>query len=131
MGDFGDLLRSQGVDFIAAPTSAFVQFRGASDLLAAPTIAIRAARFLRNRKVAIVHSNDSAMHATWGLPARLAGAKLLWHHRSDPDARGLRYFAPWIANQVFAMLDGKQRKKALLDKSANAVRELVTALKLE
>src|SRR3546814_2769463 len=44
-------------------------------------------RFLRSKNVAIVHSNDGRTHATWALPARLAGAKLLWHHRGNPGAR--------------------------------------------
>src|SRR5262245_43407017 len=32
------------------------------------------ARFLRNRGVGIVHTNDGRMHATWAIPSRLAGA---------------------------------------------------------
>src|SRR3546814_7600661 len=46
-------------------------------------------RFLRSKNVAIVHSNDGRTHATWALPARLAGAKLLWHHRGNPGARAI------------------------------------------
>jgi glycosyltransferase involved in cell wall biosynthesis len=57
-------------------------------------------RFLRQRRVAIVHTNDGRTHATWGLAARLAGAKLLWHHRGDPTALGLRFVAPLLANHV-------------------------------
>src|SRR3546814_20199061 len=51
-------------------------------------------RFLRSKNVAIVHSNDGRTHATWALTARLAGAKLLWHPRGNPGARGLRFAAP-------------------------------------
>src|SRR3546814_13746111 len=60
-------------------------------------------RFLRSKNVAIVHSNDGRTHATWALPARLAGAKLLWHHRGNPGARGLRFAAPLLANEVVAV----------------------------
>lgn len=60
-------------------------------------------RFLRKHKVDIVHSNDGRTHAIWGLAARLAGARLLWHHRGDPDAMGLRYLAPLIASRIVAV----------------------------
>lgn len=60
-------------------------------------------RFLRQHKVDIVHSNDGRTHAIWGVAARLAGARLLWHHRGDPDAKGLRYLAPLIASRIVAV----------------------------
>ena len=56
--------------------------------------------FLRQRNVDIVHTNDGRTHATWALAARLSGAKLLWHHRGDPTASGLRIAAPLLANRV-------------------------------
>lgn len=58
------------------------------------------ARFLREHNVRIVHTNDGRSHGTWALPARLSGARLLWHHRADPQARGLRYLAPLLADQI-------------------------------
>ena len=60
----------------------------------------RRARFLRASGATIVHSNDGRTHATWALAAKLAGCKLLWHHRADPTAKGLRYVAPWVADQI-------------------------------
>jgi glycosyltransferase involved in cell wall biosynthesis len=57
-------------------------------------------KYLRNRNVDIVHTNDGRTHATWALAARMAGAKLLWHHRGDPTALGLRFVAPLLANRV-------------------------------
>lgn len=60
----------------------------------------RMIRFLRRHHVDIVHTNDGRTHAIWGLAARLAGTRLLWHHRGDPGAKGLRYLAPLIANQI-------------------------------
>lgn len=65
--------------------------------------AVPLARFLRRRGVAIVHSNDGRTHATWALAAKLARAKLLWHHRGSPDAAGLRLAAPLLANRVVAV----------------------------
>src|SRR3546814_7063412 len=40
------------------------------------------------------------MHVTWGPAARLAGRKLLGHHRSSPRAKGLRFLAPLLAHRV-------------------------------
>ncbi|THK34730.1 glycosyltransferase family 1 protein [Ensifer sp. MPMI2T] len=56
--------------------------------------------FLRRHRVDIVHTNDGRMHATWALAARLSGAKLLWHHRGDPMARGVNIVAPLLANHI-------------------------------
>lgn len=60
-------------------------------------------RFLRRQQIDIVHVNDGQTNANWALAARLAGAKLVWHHRGDPDARGLRFLAPLLADQVLAV----------------------------
>ncbi len=105
-GQFGDFLRSEGISFELAPTPVHIspvpagRRQGLVDtarMLAALT------RYLRERKVRIVHSNEGPMHATWGVPAKLAGAKLLWHHRSSPYARGLRHLAPWLADHVISV----------------------------
>lgn len=58
------------------------------------------AGMLRRHQARIVHTNDGRMHVFGGLAARLAGAKHVWHHRSDPDSVGLRYAAPAIANHL-------------------------------
>lgn len=39
-------------------------------------------RFLRDRDVAVVHTNDARMHLTWAAPTRLAGAGFVWHQRT-------------------------------------------------
>lgn len=58
---------------------------------------------LRDLNARIVHTNDGRSHATWGLPAKLANARLLWHHRADPQAKGLNYLAPFIADQIVSV----------------------------
>ena len=58
------------------------------------------AAFLREQGVDIVHTNDGRTHATWSLAAKRAGAKLVWHHRGDPTAKGLRWLAPLVADQI-------------------------------
>jgi len=60
-------------------------------------------RFLRRERVDIVHTNDGGTHARWALAARLAGARLVWHHRGDPGALGLRTLAPLLADRVLAV----------------------------
>lgn len=59
--------------------------------------------FLRRHRIDIVHVNDGRTSANWALAARLAGAKLVWHHRGDPKALGLRFVAPLLAHQVLAV----------------------------
>ena len=57
-------------------------------------------RCLKGLEADVVHTNDGRMHATWALPARLSGAKLLWHHRGDPTAVGANMLAPLLASQI-------------------------------
>ncbi|PJG48133.1 glycosyl transferase [Sphingobium sp. LB126] len=61
------------------------------------------ARFLRRNRIDIVHVNDGRSSANWALAARIAGAKLIWHHRGDPGALGLRLLAPALAHRVLAV----------------------------
>lgn len=70
-------------------------------------------RFLRQHGVDIVHTNDGRTHATWSLAARLAGARLVWHHRADPDALGLRLLAPLAASRVLTVSKFSLPKKQL------------------
>jgi len=63
----------------------------------------RRARFLKRHGVDIVHINDGRTAASWALAARLAGTKLVWHHRGDPNALGLRLLAPAVAHRVLAV----------------------------
>jgi glycosyltransferase involved in cell wall biosynthesis len=103
-GPLADMLREAGIGFEPAPSERYLDgarlWHDAGFVLSQT---LRFARFLRQREVRIVHSNDGHSHATWALPTRLAGARLLWHHRKDPDAKGLRYLAPWAADRVVAV----------------------------
>jgi glycosyltransferase involved in cell wall biosynthesis len=60
-------------------------------------------RFLRQHQVRIVHTNDGLTHATYTVAARLAGARHVWHHRSDPHARGVRFVAPFTADALITV----------------------------
>ena len=72
---------------------------GAIDLTRSLRDIPRLVRFLRARQIDVVHTNDGHTHANWALASRLAGCKLLWHHRGDPGAAGLRLAAPLLAVQ--------------------------------
>lgn len=65
----------------------------------------RLAHLLRRWNIAIVHTNDGRMHLTWALPARLAGCRLIWHHRGDPEALGVNRVAPLLAHRVVSVSD--------------------------
>lgn len=86
----------------APPRRSFAAGRSFSLFSAAATLTglRRRVRFIRENRIDIVHTNDGRSHATWALAAKLGGAKLVWHHRGDPGARGLRFAAPWLADRV-------------------------------
>lgn len=104
--EIAGLLRSEGIPFtsplrwtespLAAPVTAAVMARTLIDAM--PIV-----RFLRRERIDIVHTNDGRTHAPWAFPTRLAGAKLVWHHRGDPTSTGLRIAAPLFANHVVAV----------------------------
>ncbi len=105
-GTIAKFFKAVGVTVEVAPASADLEHGvriGATRALSLTARAVALALYLRRRGVSIVHSNDGRTHATWALAARLAGAKLLWHHRGAPDAAGLRYAAPLLANRVVAV----------------------------
>lgn len=106
-GPLGDLLHNEGIPFETAPVASRLE-RGVSrnNLRALTHLALSIppiVKFLRSRRVAIVHTNDGRMHIIWGVASRLAGAKLLWHHRGDSTAFGLTRVAPLIANRMVAV----------------------------
>jgi glycosyltransferase involved in cell wall biosynthesis len=120
-GPLADMLREAGIAF--EPASSERSLDGASlwrDAGFVVSQTLRFARFLRQREVRIVHTNDGFSHATWALPTRLAGARLLWHHRKDPDAKGLRYVAPWAADRVVSVSQFAAPKAGLFSAARKA-----------
>jgi glycosyltransferase involved in cell wall biosynthesis len=100
-GPLAELLAGHGIAAEPAPRPEFMA--GGNPLRDAAVFCrgtFELARLLRRRAVRIVHTNDGAMHSTWAVPARLAGARLLWHHRGNPGARGVRYVAPVLADHI-------------------------------
>lgn len=60
----------------------------------------RRTAFIKENNIDIVHTNDGRTHATWAIAAKLAGKKLVWHHRGNPTARGVNQLAPLVADSL-------------------------------
>jgi glycosyltransferase involved in cell wall biosynthesis len=104
-GPVAAYLQERGVPFVAAPAGLWParggSSGGASRALGQTFLAVAPlTRFLKSRGVDIVHTNDGRTHVLWSLPTRLAGARQLWHHRGDPEARGANLLAPLLASHI-------------------------------
>ena len=105
-GPLAHLLRSEGLAVEAAPKGEQLGLRaprGARAVGQVLRMLPGMVDFLRQQDLAVVHTNDSRSHITWGVAGRLAGAKVLWHQRGDPNAPGVRFVAPWVAHRVVAV----------------------------
>lgn len=104
-GAVAGLFRAEGLEVTALPFDLPLrrQGPGIADLFRLPGRFREMAAFLSARNVGIVHTNEGAMHANWTVPAALSGARHIWHHRSDPDALGLKVLAPLLASRVITV----------------------------
>ncbi|MCP1663163.1 glycosyltransferase involved in cell wall biosynthesis [Methanocalculus sp. AMF5] len=68
-----------GVHFVRPPGSKAIKTGSKQDMI---RYIVSRALFLRKNQVDIVHTNDGRMHTIWGIAARLAGVRLIWHLRS-------------------------------------------------
>lgn len=102
-GLLSDYLSQQGLSFhIFEPP---VEFSTGSILFETRQMisnSVRLASWLRKNKIDIVHTSDLRMNTLWGLPARLSGAKFIWHQRSINDSRRLAIYA-MLANKVLTI----------------------------
>jgi glycosyltransferase involved in cell wall biosynthesis len=83
-GPLTDALRTRGLPYERVPLL-YVPNSGSRRIPQTTEILLnvpRLHRFLRAHAVNIVHGNDGRMNTTWGIPARLAGARLVWHQRA-------------------------------------------------
>ncbi|APO71472.1 glycosyltransferase family 1 protein (plasmid) [Rhizobium gallicum] len=121
-GDFAKYLDKRQIEYLTVKASVLrSRYRGATGSAVAAgylyTVA-RLIRFLRRQKADIVHTNDGSIHATWGLPTVFSGARLLWHHRGDPAARGINFLAPLIASHIVTVSNYAKPTSPLLPISA-------------
>lgn len=59
-----------------------------------------AIRLLREQEIDIVHTNDGRIHVNWSIAARLAGCRVVWHHREDPSSFGVNKLGPFTAHRI-------------------------------
>lgn len=105
-GPLAAFLREQGQPFVSFDAGEILLpgRRGASSLGIYFTRTLpRIRRFIREGRFEIVHTNDAKAHVNWGLAARMAGIRVVWHHRGDPDAKGANWLAPLIADQMITV----------------------------
>ena len=123
-GPVADVFRREGISFEPAPSEWVLSPGRRPHPLPMIKEMMAIGGFLRQRGVAIVHTNDGPTHCAWALPARLVGAKVVWHHRRGPDARGLRYLAPWVAHDVVAV-----SRFAIPQRATSALRRKCTVIR--
>ena len=108
-GEPAELFAGAGLDFdvlAGAPMMSSRRHRhtdSASPLTYLTASLWRMRDYLRRGKIDIVHTNDGQVHVNWGLAAKAAGRRLLWHHRQDPGAFGVNRIAPLIADRILSV----------------------------
>ncbi|MBO0663046.1 glycosyltransferase family 4 protein [Jiella sp. MQZ9-1] len=115
-GPLAPFLTKEGFRFIHLPLPALL----APHRLSLPQLMTFARKslplmrsFLREGRIAIVHTNDGRIHASWGLAARLARKRVVWHHRGDPDAKGANLLAPLLADRIVTVSKFSQPRRPL------------------
>lgn len=104
-GSLGAFLAEQGIDVEHCPDVRLVEPAPiASQLVTMLRAVFPLARFLRRRRIDIVHTNDARMHLTWGLATRMAGARFVWHQRTPEGSRRLDIYSR-LADAVITISD--------------------------
>ena len=117
-GPVARMLKRENVRFATVPPCALLPARGWPDRREIGAFIRQALpvmrRFLHEHQVRIVHTNDGLIHLNWGLAARAANVKLVWHHRGDPSARGVNLLAPLLAHHVITVSRFARPRRPLL-----------------
>ena len=106
-GPVADLFRKEDVPFAVTSGHGLIDHRNTSpsahslDLLRYGAAYVRRLRrHLGQARIPLLHSNDGRMHVFGSIACRLAGARHVWHHRSDPAAFSLRWVSPLGADHL-------------------------------
>lgn len=118
-GPLTEYLQSLSLSFLRAPKIRVVKAgRFPMEIAEILRCAVSLGCFVHRQRIDIVHTNDRRMHLTWGLAARLAGARFIWHQRSATKSRRLDVYS-WPANRVLTisrfcwdMLSPRTKKRA-------------------
>jgi glycosyltransferase involved in cell wall biosynthesis len=104
-GPLADYLTKRNIEFEYLPLPAYVGSRrgGLTNIgcLARTTPVL--SRFLRRRRISIVHPQDGRMNQTWGLPARLGGRSFIWHQHSMYAPSRLTRLAMTLSSQIICV----------------------------
>ena len=104
-GPLSKLLREQNVGYELHPIFHYpIGKRGRRwrDLRNLIVTIPRCCGFLRSRQISIVHTNDMRMHLTWAVPARLAGARFIWHQRTKFIRSRMPHWMERLAHRIVA-----------------------------
>lgn len=74
----------------------------------------KAVQLLKHYQIDIVHTNDGRIHVNWSVAARLAGCRVLWHHREDPRSFGVNTLGPFVANRIVTVSEFSRPARPLL-----------------
>lgn len=105
-GPLSKLLREQSIDYELLPIPHYPtakrghRWRDVRNLIV--TIP-RCCGFLRSRQISIVHTNDVRMHLTWAVPVRLAGARFIWHQKTNFTRSRLFHWMERLAHRIVAI----------------------------
>jgi glycosyltransferase involved in cell wall biosynthesis len=102
-GRLADYLAARGTPYIRSPNVTVARggpiYRRTLDLF---RCALPLSSYMRAERIAAVHTNDMRMHLTWGLAARCAGARFIWHQRTMAPLGPTGLFT-CLANEVIAI----------------------------
>ncbi len=126
-GPFAEYLSARNIRYLLAPK---VDYATKGPMYKRFWVMLCCARklvpFLRREGIGIVHTNDVRMHLTWGLSARLAGAKFVWHQRTRVALGRAAYFG-LLANVLFVISDYCRNGYAgILNRKAQKLRNPVS-----
>ncbi|MCT7376916.1 glycosyltransferase family 4 protein [Chelativorans salis] len=117
-GPLADYLVERGVPFVQAPAGPLPR-RYPQAARRTMGYAIHAlaplTRFLKANSIDLVHTNDGRIHVVWALPARLSGTRQVWHHRGDPNARGVNWLAPLVASHIVTVSRFAKPQRPVID----------------
>jgi glycosyltransferase involved in cell wall biosynthesis len=120
-GDMAAYLRDVGLDFVHVegvdvlrPRQGRSRSQLAQAALSYPSAVLKLRHLLKQYQVDIVHTNNGLIHSTWAVPAALAGARLVWHHRGDPTARGVNIVAPVFADHIVTVSNFSRPSRPML-----------------
>lgn len=104
-GPLGAVLREQNIPYtVCSEVSVICRDSIGKELSNMVRAAVPVCRLLRRLGVAVVHTNDQRMHLTWGLGARLAGCRFVWHQRTGDDSRRNAVYSR-LAHKVLTISD--------------------------